>query len=467
MNLPPVSQPEALSSPKVPFWRDLRTRRPGLSKIVNSTIWLLADRVLRMGVGLVVGVWVMRYLGAADSGLLNYSISLVALIAAVGKLGLERVVVRNLVRDPASAGEILATATVLKILGSVSTMTLSMAAITVMSPHDSRGRMLVFIIAAAGVVEALETFEYHFQALVAVRYLWSRNIAFLLMSAVRVALILSKAPVVAFAWTYFGEAVLSAAATILFYFSSGNSCRYWKPAIKQAKLLLGDSWPQMLTVLSVTIYMRIDQVMLRQMLGEREVGIYAAATRLSEVWFFIPMGLMISVFPSIVAVREHNRELYYYRLLCLFSLMSGAALLLSIPIAALSKQIVLLLFKAPFADAAPILAVHIWSSVFVFLGTAQEAWNLAEGLVRLSFIRTVTGALMNVLLNLVLIPKYGGVGAAWATLISYSWAAFFSNLTSAKTRPIFALQLKSLAFPWFLMRGRGAWGMAQSASRRL
>ena len=110
------------------------------------------------------------------------------------------------------------------------------------------------------------------------------------------------------------------------------------------------------------------------------------------------------------------------------------------------------MFGHRYDAAAPVLAVHIWASLFVAWGVAQEPWNIAEGLLRLTLIRTVIGAAVNIGLNLALIPRYGSLGAAWATLIAYAFAAVLGNLLSPKTRRIFVLQVKSLAFPWYLLR---------------
>jgi PST family polysaccharide transporter len=219
---------------------------------------------------------------------------------------------------------------------------------------------------------------------------------------------------------------------------------------KTAYRLVAESWPQMLGAVAITIYMRIDAVMLEDMSGQREVGIYAAATRLSEIWYVIPLAMLASVFPSVVKVRETNPALYKQRLLRLFSLMSGMSLTLAVPIAFLSVPLIRLVYGAKYLDAGPVLAVHIWASLFVFLGSAQEAWNVAEGLLRLSLYRTLCGAVINVGLNLVLIPRYGSLGAAWATVVSYAFAAVFGNLLDRRTRPIFVLQMKSLFFPRYL-----------------
>ena len=158
-----------------------------------------------------------------------------------------------------------------------------------------------------------------------------------------------------------------------------------------------------------------------------------------------------SVFPSLVQTRESNIELYYRRLDKLFSLMSMLALAIAIPMTVLSRPLVVLLFGAQFADAGAILAVHVWAGLFVFWGVAQEPWNIAEGLQRLTLKRTVAGAVINVLLNLVLIPRYAGLGAAIATVAAYGATAWISNAFDHRTRRIFFLQSRSILFPKYLL----------------
>jgi polysaccharide transporter, PST family len=206
----------------------------------------------------------------------------------------------------------------------------------------------------------------------------------------------------------------------------------------------------MFSGIAVTIYMKIDQVMLGQMASDHDVGIYAAAVRISELWYFIPLAIVSSVFPSIIRARELDQQLYTRKMLRLFSLMSAIALTIAVPLTFLASPLVTFAFGEPYAAAGPVLSVHIWASLFVFLGLASSTWYIAEGLIRLSFYRTTLGATVNVLLNLVLIPRYQSMGAAIATVVAYGLAGVVANAFSSKTRALFVLQVKSLAFPRYL-----------------
>jgi PST family polysaccharide transporter len=433
----------------------LLANRPGLRRALSSTGWLFADRAVRMGVGLFVGVWVARYLGPQGFGQLNYVVAFVGMFGITASLGVDNLVIRDIVRDPSRTDETLGTAFAMKLLGGVLAAALSITAGWAVNRDDKVVLTMLVILGSLPILGAFDTFDLYFQSTVNSKYtVLARNAAFLVFAGVKVALIRSGAPVVAFAWAQAGEIATAVALLGLLYRGRGPSPRGWRPSLARGRELLAESWPQVLTALAIMVYMKIDQIMLREMAGEREVGIYSAALRLSEVWYFVPMAVVASVFPSIVRVRETDRALYYRRLLRLFSLMAAISILIAIPIAGGSRVLITALFGQKYAESAPVLSVHIWSSLFVFWGIAQEPWNVAEGFLRLSLLRTVIGAVINVGLNFVLIPWYGSVGAAWATVVAYAFAGVFGNLLSRKTRHIFRLQLMSLLFPLYLFDRR-------------
>jgi O-antigen/teichoic acid export membrane protein len=174
------------------------------------------------------------------------------------------------------------------------------------------------------------------------------------------------------------------------------------------------------------------------------VGIYSAAVRISEVWYFIPMIIVASVFPAILEAKKRSEAQYYQRLQHLYDLMVWLAVGVALPMTFLSTPIVTLLFGEAFAASGPVLAIHIWAAVFVFLGVSSGKWFLAENRQLLSFQRTVLGAIANVVLNLWLIPVYGVVGAALATVMSYAIAAFFADLMQKETRKMFLMKVSAL-----------------------
>ena len=184
--------------------------------------------------------------------------------------------------------------------------------------------------------------------------------------------------------------------------------------------------------------------MLGQMVGDKAVGIYSAATRISEVWYFVPMTVSSSVMPSIFKAKEIGEELYYQRIGNLNRGLVWLAIMVAIVMTFVAKPLILMLFGDNYLESGTILAIHIWASVFVFTGVATSGWFIAENLTYLSLYRTLSGAIVNILLNIFLIPLYGGIGAAIATVIAQAVASLITNGINPKTRKLFRLQIRSL-----------------------
>ncbi|MEH2202972.1 MAG: flippase [Nostoc sp.] len=419
--------------------------RSGLRAIIANTGWLFADRILRMGASLIVGVWVARYLGVKQYGLFNYALAFVALFSPIFTLGLDDVVVRHLVRQSSNKEEILGTTFWLKFLGGIASVLLAVSTMFFLGEHETLKIWLVAILGIAGVFRASDTIELWFQSQVQSKYtVIAKNTAFLLNTLIKIALILTKAPLLAFALVTLAEFAMSAIGLLIVYQVKGSSLWLWRWSIAAAKTLLKESLPLIFSGFAIMIFMRIDQVMLGQMIGDSEVGIYSAAVRVSEIWYFIPGAIVSSVAPAIYAAKEKSESLYYQRIGQLLSLMTCISLAIALPMSFLSDKIIMVMFGSGYAEAGPILAVHIWTSLFVFMGLATSPWFIAEGLNHVSLGKTLFGAILNIILNLLLIPKYAGLGAAIATIISQAAAAFICNAFDSRTQKLFKIQMRSL-----------------------
>ncbi|MEH2023970.1 flippase [Nostoc sp.] len=419
--------------------------RSGLRAIIANTGWLFADRILRMGASLVVGVWVARYLGVQQYGLFNYALAFVALFSPIFTLGLDEVVVRHLVRQSSNKEEILGTTFWLKFLGGIASVLLAVSTMFFLGEQETLKIWLVAILGIAGIFRASDTIELWFQSQVQSKYtVIAKNTAFLLNTVIKIALILTKAPLLAFALVTLAEFAMSAIGLLIVYQVKGASLWLWRWSFAAAKTLLKESLPLIFSGFAIMIFMRIDQVMLGQMIGDSEVGVYSAAVRISEIWYFIPGAIVSSVAPAIYAAKEKSESLYYQRIGQLLSLMTCISLAIALPMSFLSDKIIMVMFGSGYAEAGAILAVHIWTSLFVFMGLATSPWFIAEGLNHVSLGKTLFGAILNIVLNLLLIPKYAGLGAAIATIISQAAAAFICNAFDSRTQKIFKIQVRSL-----------------------
>jgi O-antigen/teichoic acid export membrane protein len=418
--------------------------RPNLLKIVDNIGWLFFDKILRMGLGLLIGVWVARYLGPEQFGLLSFATAFVGLFGAVATLGLQSIVVRNIVQYPSCKNETLGTAAVLQLLAGLVAYVSILLAIFWLRPDDAFAKLIVAILGSGMLFKFSEIALYWFESQVMSKYMvWVQNSCFLVFAGIKVMLILQGAPLIAFAWVILAEAIATALLMVAMFTWRGFKIKSLTVSFEKVKALLLDSWPLMLSGMAIMVYMKIDQIMLGQMLGDKAVGIYSAATRISEVWYFIPTVVVASVFPSILVAKKQSEELYQARTQRLYDLMVWMSVAIALPMTFLAEPIVTLLYGYEFKESSLVLAIHIWTSLFVFLGVASSQWLIAENLQILSLQRTALGAITNIGLNLLLIPSDGAVGAAIATLIAQIVAAFLFDILQKKTRKMFCMKLKA------------------------
>lgn len=430
-----------------PFVRQHLEGRIYLQNVLNNIGWLFSEKIFQLVGGLFIGVWMARYLQPDQFGTLNYAIAFVTLISPLASLGLDGIVVRDLVRIPSGKEKILGTAFVLKLAGGVAGFVISAAAIFLFRPKDDLIHWLVGIFAAGLVFQAFDVIRFWFESQVQSKYVvYARNSAFCLIVSVKVGLILIQAPLIAFAWAGILEIILSAIGFLVAYRMNGHRIRLWHWDLTLANRLIRESWPLLISGLAVLIYMKIDLVMLGSMIGDKSVGIYSAAAKLSEVWYFIPLAILSSVSPSIVEAKETSRDLYYQRLGKLFRLMAGISYSIAFLMTLFSNFLILTLFGPAYGEAGVVLSIHIWASIFFFLGVARTPWILNEGLMKLALYSHLLGATINIILNLLLITRLGPTGAAIATLISYAFSAFLFNAFLRTTRIIFSMQLCALLF---------------------
>jgi PST family polysaccharide transporter len=421
----------------------LKNIGPGLRRILGNMGWLMVDRIVRMAMGLIVTVWVARYLGPVQFGSLNFAFAFISLFGTLATLGLDGIVVREVVHNAADTDKILGTTLALRLGSGLLAIGASIATLGLIQLNDPQTLLLVSILSLTLFFQAFDTIDLFFQSQVRSKItVWAKNSAFLVFAAVRVALIYTKAPVWKFATAMTGEVALGAAGLMLGYRLTGGKMFSWHSSKKRAARLLQQGWPVILSGMAIVVYLRLDMVMLKKMQGDFAVGLYSAATRVSEVWYFIPMAIVSSVSPAIMRVKD-DPELFYSRLRRLFSLMTLSASVIGSIVALSAHTIIRLLYSNAYRGAAPVLAVHIWASVFVFLGVAQSPFDLSKNLLKLSLFRTVTGAIINIALNLYLIPRYSAMGAAIATVVSYAISGVFANVFFEKTRPLFYMQMRS------------------------
>ena len=405
----------------------------GFRRYFENTAWMFAEQILRVVAALFVGIWVARYLGPGQLGVFSYAVAFAAIFSSIAKLGFDGIVVRDLVRQPSQRDIYLGTAFWLKLGGAIIALAAIAFAVQLTS-NDRTTNLYIFIIVSGAIFQPFEVIDFYFQSKVLSKFISICKMTQLLLSSLlKIYLVLTGADLFWFVVvSLVDQATLAVALYIVYrYQKIGNFYRHFD--LPTAKKILKDSWPLILAGLAVMLYMRVDVVMLHHMVGEREVGIYAAATNISEVWYLLPIIIVASVSPAIIKAHSLDPGLYISRLRKLYFVMAWLAIGISLPLSLLSGTIVDILFGIEFAEAAPVFAIHLWASIAVFLGVASSKYLLVEQLQKISFYRALIGLACNVLINLVLIPSMGAKGAAIATVISY-FVATFSLIFFKSTR---------------------------------
>jgi O-antigen/teichoic acid export membrane protein len=386
---------------------------------------------------------VVRYLGPEQFGLLSYAISFYGLFSAISILGLESISIRELVKNPESRDQILGSVFILRLAGSILAIVLILL-ILVIFKESNNVSILILVVSISAIFQSISVIDYFFRAEVKARYsVYVMTGSVLVTSVFKIFLIILKAPLIYFAIAFSVEFAAMAFGFVLVYKYNKLKIFNWKFQKNISVNLLKDSWPLILSGLVIAVYTKIDQVMIKNMLNSTELGYYAVAVKLSEAWYFIPITLSNSLFPAIVNAKGIGEEFYNNRMQKLYDILAWIAIAIAIPVSIFSYLIISIIFGNEFITAAPVLTIYIWAGVAVFLGVASSQYLITENFTKLSFFRTFIGMILNVLLNLILIPAFGIIGAAYATLISYS-IAVFSIVLFPKTGKQFLMMMKSI-----------------------
>ncbi|MEX0597304.1 MAG: flippase [Candidatus Paceibacterota bacterium] len=420
-----------------------------IQKYFFNTSWMMGEKIFTMGIAMVVSIFVARYLGPEDYGILSYAISITSLFAIATHMGLSGLAVRELVNNPDDHEELMGTIYGIKLLAALFAMAGFLVFLHYSGDSSEIEFWVLLIVSGTILLKPFEVFDFWFQAKVKAKYSSIvRVISTIILSVLKIGLVVWGAQLLLFAGAYLFQALLLGILFIIFFKRKARiPLISWRFNFSRAKLLLSQGWMIMAGAIFGMVYLKIDQVMLRWLLDAKEVGVYSVASQLSEAWYFIPRMIVASLFPKLLELKKKNEAQFKKRLQQLLDLLFGIALSLALIVTFISQPVIDFLYGTEFEKAALILSIHIWAGVFIFMRSAFSKWILVEDAIVFSMITQGAGALANIVLNIILIPLYGGLGAAIATILSYAVASYFILLLFKKSRPIFWMMTKSLIAP--------------------
>ena len=420
--------------------------------IVLNALWLFADKFLRMGVGLLVSVWVARYLGPEQFGTFNYILSFVAMFSCLSSLGMDGIVVRDIVGTPEKCNEIMGSAFVLKFCGSLLAMLLSLCVISIVKHNDANLFLYVAIICSGQIILSLNIIDLYFQSQVKSKYsVYAQNCAFLVLSLIKVAMILNKVSLTAFVWANLAESLLSMSLMVALYKKNHLNIRSWRPNLHTMVILLKQSWPFIISGFAVMVYLRLDQVILGSLIDSRQVGLYSVAVRMIELWYVVPGIIVSSVFPALISIGKESRELLYVQIQKLYTFMLWAAILVACLVSVIATPLIALVFGAKYSESAPILSLLAWIAVPMFASFPRQRLFYVENKLTHGLHLEVWIASISLLANFYFIPKFGAKGAAIAALIANFASEIIVAIYLQPFRESLQMYGKSLIAPfvWF------------------
>lgn len=395
-------------------------RTPGFQKYFKNTGWMLFGKIASMTISFIATAYIARNLGPSNYGELSYAVSFVSIFSFIAVLGIDQILYRDLIRYPDKRNQYMGSALTLRVLTSVIAIVLCLVSAFLLSPKDV-SFYLIFIICLGFLFNSFQIINFEFQANSASKIpsILSLGVT-ILLNIVKIIVIVFDQGVIYLALTLLLESVLYAIGFVYYRNKIYGSIKNWAFDKAIASSILRNSWPLIFSSAFALIYARIDQIIIKNMLGAESVGLYDAAVRLSEVWYFLPTLVISSLFPAIVNAHSTSMMQYYSRsrkvLLFLFSSSFITALLTFI----FAPYIIQIVFGQGFTGATPLLQIYVWSNIATALNAFTLNYFIIENKRKTILISTFTGMALNVLLNIVLIPVYGTAGAAFATLISYT-----------------------------------------------
>ncbi|MEM6582958.1 MAG: flippase [Pseudomonadota bacterium] len=418
---------------------------------LNNTLWMLAEKSARILVGIFLFAYIARYLGPAEFGVLSYAVVLAAFCEPLIALGLNRILVRDLVKFPQQEGQLLGTVFVCRLVIALLCM-VGLGALAYFSVFGSdQARPLVIALALGNLFLALSVIELFFQARLKAKFasLYKTG-AFLLASLLKLALVLGEAPLLFFAIANSLELVFAGVLGLLTFRRNFGDSAPWRFHSATARRLLLESWPEVLAGICTLLCLRLDQFMLEHLVGVEELGIFAVAARLTDAWYFVPVALVSATFPGVVAQREVSHEGYLRSLQNLLLLLTAVSYAIVLPTVLLSHLLIDWLFGEAYQQAASMLAIYILCLPLIAWGSCSGSWIFAEGRIKLTAYRTILGASVNFVLNVTLIPLWGGHGAALATVLSLFVAFYLFDLCIKDMRVLFVMKSRALVL-WGLV----------------
>ena len=413
-------------------------------KIVTNVGWATTGKVVRVFTETLVSIFVARYLGPSQYGLMNYVISFVAIFSIIANFGLDNIEIREIAKPGVNFKEIMGTSFRLRIFFAL--IAEIIVALTIINGEfDAEARSLILIYTLTIFFTSFNVIRNYFTAIVNNKYIVLTEILRCLIGAViKVSLLFFEAPLICFILALTFDYFLVAGGYITAYHSKVGKISEWTFNKNTAILLIKESFPLLLSGAAVVIYQRIDQIIIKSLLSNEAVGYFSVALKFSEFILFVPLVMAQTMAPLLVQDYNVNKEVFLRKRQQFVDIIVWVSVFLSIIVSLLSYLLIKYTFGEQYLAAVPVLSILAFKAVGMALSNSSGQLIIIEGKQKWAVIRNLIGCLICVIGNYCLIPHYGIIGSAWATLITVAFSGFLGNFFIKPYREIFGVQLNSI-----------------------
>ena len=386
-------------------------------KEIKNASWLVGGKILQMIISFFVSILTARYLGPNNYGLINYAGAYIAFFTSICTLGINSVIIKEFFDFPESQGETIGTSIFMRFLSSILSAITIIATVMVVDADEPTTIIVVVLSSIALLFQVFDTFNYWFQSLYQSKVTAIATlIAYIVTTIYRIILLWRGANV---KWFAFASSVdyIVLAVVLSSAYKHKNGPRL-SVSLARGKYIISKSYHYILSGMMVAIYAQTDKIMLKQMLDESSVGFYSLASSLNHMWVFVLAAVIDSMYPTILKLYNKDSEAFKRKNKQLYAVVIYLSAFVALCFVLFGKYIILILYGEEYLPAASPLKIITWYTVFSYLGVARNAWMVCTNNQKYLKYICLSAAIINVFLNLILIPFMGAAGAALASLIT-------------------------------------------------
>jgi len=422
------------------------------SPYFSNSSWMMGEQFVRILANVFVAIYIARYLGPKDFGVLSYFLALTAFEVAISRLGMESIVVREASKHGGVPSQVVGTAFGL-MMGSALILSIVFVLSLIVFDDAKELHGLGFILFVSPIFTALYVVDFYFQSQLKSKYsAVCKTLAISIMSIIKLLLVY-----LGFSLFWIGVAFLLdvVVLSLLFFYALYKQKKLYyliSFSTENAKVMLQSAWPMVLTSIAVLIYMKIDQIMIKHILGMESVGLYTAAIKVYEAWIILPSILSVSLLPLMVSLKSDAKDKYVSKMIQIFSGMIWLSIIAIIAVKVISYWLIPFAFGMAYIEAIPVLNVVMFSAVFAAMGSVSGRYFTVERMEKKIAFRTILSACLNVALNYLLIPLYGIMGAAYSTLFCLFFANYLLDYFDPDLKPLRRMKNQALLYPYKLIK---------------